>query len=86
MYGENFKLQDPGVMPDDVIKDSVPFMDKGHCKDHGHCLFHVIYISKVYRKSFGDKLVFNIPMHEIDVRKLHNNILSKYSHTTGNWG
>jgi len=28
-------------------------------------------------KSFSDKPVFNIPMYEIDVRKLHNDLLGQ---------
>ena len=38
----------------------------------------IVYIGNVYMKSFSDKPVYNIPMHEIDVRKLHNDIRSKY--------
>ena len=34
-------------------------------------------ISNVYRDSFSNKPVFNIPMHETYVRTLHNNIRSK---------
>ena len=30
-------------------------------------------------KSFSGKTVFNIPMHEIDVQTLHNDVRSKYS-------
>ena len=32
MYGENFRLHGPGVMPDDVILDSVSSMDYVRCK------------------------------------------------------
>jgi len=38
----------------------------------------IVYIGNVYMKSFSDKPVYNIPMHEIDVRKLHNDIRLKY--------
>ena len=33
--------------------------------------------------SFRDKPVCNISMHEIDVRKLHNNVQSKYTTLIG---